>query len=149
MKLPLLLALVPVQRLDLVSLGVLPENELQNVAFTHAHLLHERIYQTSALPCNPCRDTRHFRHSTPMSQFFHLRGSNLRPQVAGAQETSHHRCMEWQLVAICVTILVTITVFDREFVAGLSAQDGLLFREQRPTTQESATSWVVAFLRTT
>jgi hypothetical protein len=42
-------------------------------------------------------------------------------------------------------IQVLNTVFDREFVAGLSAQDGLLFREQRPTTQEPATSWVVAF----
>lgn len=132
-----LAGLVPVQRLNAVRFGVVAKHQLQNVPFAYSHLLHQRVNQSPALPGNTRRHSRHFGHSTAMSQFLHLRGSNLRPEVAGAQETSHHRGMVWHKVAICGTILKQLLGFGIEFVAGLVAAVGLFSNEQRPAPGES------------
>lgn len=139
MTLPLLLALVPVQRIYLVSLGVLPKDKLHHVSLAEVVPLHYRIDDATA----PLSDA----SAHPVCPFLFSHGDTVHRPVYHVQDMFNLVALWLRFVEQFGKIQVTITVFDREFVAGLSAQDGLLFREQRPTTQEPATSWVVAFLR--
>lgn len=139
MKLPLLLALVPIQRLYLVSRGVLPENQLHHVTLTEAVPLHESIDDAAT----PLSDASAY----PVCSFLFSHGDTVHRPIYHVQDMFNLAVLWLRFVEQNGKIQELLPVFDREFVAGLSAQDGLLFREQRPTTQEPATSWVVAFLR--
>lgn len=135
----LLSGLVPEDRLDAVSLGVVSEDQLHHVALTESVAFHDRIYDPATLAGNAS--------AYPVCSFFFSHNSNVHHTNCLLQYMCNNIGVWLRFVQQLGIIPVTILGTDREFVAGLSAQDGLPLLGQRPATQEPATSWVVAFLR--
>jgi hypothetical protein len=133
------LRLVPVQRLNVVALGIVAHDDLQDGAITYTHLRRDGVHKPSARSGDP--------HSGSFRFLLSLHADKIHWLLPLLQHMSIMIAVWLHFVKQSSTILVTIIDFSLEFVAGLQAQDGLSRKGELPATGEPATSSVVLFLR--
>jgi hypothetical protein len=137
--LPLGLRLIPVQRLNIMALGIVANQHFHNVTLAKVVALHQRIDDPARLASNPSAD--------PIRSFLLSHILRVQQRYIHTQAMCNNPGSWLRFVEHSDKILVTIIDFSLEFVAGLQAQDGLSRKGERPATGEPATSSVVLFLR--